>query len=526
MSLDERVVPAPNPEISGCGPSGWVLAVPVAVLALLLSSLAGVLAGSSTPALALILPVVLVPVWVWAKPRIVVYLLFAASVTVEQSPYAVGPRSGAATANIPLFQGALPAGVNPAELLLLLGLLVVLMQAVRDREAWLYRTPVQLAMRVVIVFVGVYLVLGLARGGSPHMAVWEVRPFFYLLGAFLLSAALIERFSDVRPLLWILVLGSGAKAFYGILIFLSVRNVSPRPESILAHEESFFFGLYIFATVAMWLFQFKDRLRTVATLLLPLVLVANMVNSRRTAWLILMAGVGVIGIIVVTRVRQRRRLVASLMAVAAVGAAVYLPLFWNKQGTLAQPARAIRSVVAPDERDLSSNVYREIENYNLETQISQTHSTGAGFGIPIQYFGLVDLVEEVPMLAYVPHNGVLYLWWRMGALGVTAFAVLVAQVVISGARLAGARNREVAMFGAITAAATVGYVAMGAVDMGFFWFRNALAMGTLMGVTDALSRQVRAEEEKSVARDDEAGVQESAAVGSPWEEVLADGPRS
>ena len=48
--------------------------------------------------------------------------------------------------------------------------------------------------------------------------------------------------------------------------------------------------------------------------------------------------------------------------------AVYLPLFWNNVGLLGQPARAIRSISQPDERDAASNLYRDIEKINVQAK--------------------------------------------------------------------------------------------------------------------------------------------------------------
>ena len=135
-----------------------------------------------------------------------------------------------------------------------------------------------------------YFAVGLSRGGELQIAVFEIRPFVYLLLAYVLAAGLLTTAGAVRALLWLLVLGCAAKAALGIVIFIDVRNLEPRPEAVLAHEESFFFGLYIFLTLAAWLFGVRGRLRTVATTLLPVVLVADMVNSRRTAWAILICG--------------------------------------------------------------------------------------------------------------------------------------------------------------------------------------------------------------------------------------------
>ncbi|MGB7963884.1 MAG: hypothetical protein WCF12_13145 [Propionicimonas sp.] len=470
-----------------------ILAVPLAGLAILLGAAAGYLATGDMPIIALLFPLLLLPVLLWRQPRLGMYLLLAAAVTIEQFNYAVGPRAGAVTATIPFFHGILPAGMNLAEVLMMMTVVVVVMHAVELRRRWIHSSPVLTMLGAVMGFVMVYLVLGLARGGDLTKALWEVRPFLYLLVSYLLAAALVEGFSAVRPLLWILVLGSGVKALYGISIFLSVRYVEPRPEAILAHEESYLFGLFIITTAAMWLFRFRDPLRTVATALLPVVLTCNMLNSRRTAWLVLIAGLAVLMVVAVIQLRDHRKAVAGVIAAAVLGAGVYLPLFWSQDGTLAQPARAVRSAVAPDSRDEASNDYRVVEDYNVRVYIGQSHSMGLGFGRSITYYGLVDLTEISPMLAYVPHNGVLYLWLRMGAAGVVTFALFVSQAAISAVRLSASRHREAAMMGAITAAILFGYVAMGSTDMGFFWFRNAIVMGTLLGVVDGLARWNRIE---------------------------------
>lgn len=495
------------------------LAVPLLLATMVLAAMAGTLAAGAAPVMALLIPVLLVPVLVWKRPRIALYLVFAAAVTIEQFGYSVGPREGAATAKIPLFVGLLPGGLNPAEVLLGLGLLVVLMQAVQRRERWLHRSPLRAMVIMVMGFVVGYLVLGVLRGGDPHMALWEIRPFFYLFGTYLLAMALIDDVGAVRPLLWIIVLGSGAKAIYGLTIFMSVRRLPERPEAVLGHEESFLFGLFVFVTIAMWLFRFRDPLRVVATALLPFVLVCNMVNSRRTAWLILLAGIAVIMLIALVRLKERRRSILAIIGLVAMASAVYFPVFWSKTGTLAQPARAVRSVIAPDLRDTQSNDYRMIEDYNLRFYIGQSRSTGVGFGQPISYFGLVDLLEISPMLAYVPHNGVLYLWWRMGIAGMATFAIFVCQAVISAVRLTEVSRRDVGMMGAVTAATVFGYVAMGGSDMGFFWFRNAIVMGTLMGVVDGLMRGVRRREALGLAAA-ERDVAATSAMEAPREREL------
>ena len=77
---------------------------------------------------------------------------------------------------------------------------------------------------------------------------------------------------SLDALLWALVIGSGFKALQGVYIFFTyARNLRPRPEAILGHEEAFFFCLFITITAALWLYNVRGRLRTTATALLPIV---------------------------------------------------------------------------------------------------------------------------------------------------------------------------------------------------------------------------------------------------------------
>ena len=164
-----------------------------------------------------------------------------------------------------------------------------------------------------------------------------------------------------------------------LVIFMSIRHESPRPEAVLGHEESFFFGIFVILVLGLWTFGVRGRLRTVATLLLPVVLMADMVNSRRTAWAILFAASLVMVVVSYVRFPRRRRALRRCMAVVTMILAVYLPLFWNHTGSTAQPARAVRSVVAPsgsDARDSLSDQYRLIEDDNLVLNIRAHHGTG------------------------------------------------------------------------------------------------------------------------------------------------------
>ncbi len=98
----------------------------------------------------------------------------------------------------------------------------------------------------------------------------------------------------------------------------------------------------------------------------------------------------------------------------------YLAIFWNQEyGALAQPARAIRSQIDPSARDASSDDYRVRERYNVTETLKLNRIFGIGFGRPFaQFQPLPDLTDFWPLQAYTPHQNVLWLWLKMGVVGV------------------------------------------------------------------------------------------------------------
>jgi hypothetical protein len=219
------------------------------------------------------------------------------------------------------------------------------------------------------------------------------------------------------------------------------------------------------------------------------VIACNLANNRRTAWVVIGAGVLVLTAIGLVCLRDRRRVLIRTMMVVLAISAVYFPLYWNKNGGLAQPARALHTLVSPDSRDAASDLYRVQEDANLKLNIREGGLLGRGFGVPIDYaLPIVNIKGIDPLIAYVPHNGVYYVLMRMGLLGGIAFWSLLAAGIIAGCRLAKSVDRELAVVGALVACALVGYAYEGSLDQGFFFYRIAFVTGALLGLAEAARR--------------------------------------
>ena len=245
-------------------------------------------------------------------------------------------------------------------------------------------------------------------------------------------------------------------------------------------------------TCALWLYDIGGPLRRAATGLLPFVIIADLANARRTAWLVLFAAILIIEVVALVTLPHRRKFVVRSLVALAIGSALYLPAYWNHDGTLAQPARAVRSQISTRvQRDKASDQYRQEENLNLIADIKGSGLLGSGFGIQIDYTDIVNISGIDPMIAFIPHNGLLWIWLRLGMQGEIVFWCLMATCLVRACSLARAPDRKIAMFGTLVACAIVSYLIDGYEDMAFAEFRIAVAMGCLLGAMEAAIRLVK-----------------------------------
>jgi len=478
----------------------WAMGALLASLSVLIGVLSGMGGSAGTAGAVFALAAIALIVVLWRNPALSPIVVMLAALTVEQFPFESGqpgattfgapPTPSDYTDRLPLFHG-LGGGlhVSPADLLLLALLTMWMLKRGTAETTSVPRSPMTYAVGAVALASIVGVAVGQAHGGQLRTAFTEVRPYVYLGIAYLVATVFTTRLSVLRTAMWALVLGSGFKAAQAFHSFWTVRHQIPRPDFVVGHEEALFFSLFIVLTACLWIFNVPGRLRTTATLLLPLVLVADLVNSRRAAWLILGGELIALTVVTMIAVPARRRFMAKVMAVTLMVAAVYFPAYWNHTGALAGPARAVKSAVAPNTRDESSDLYRMQENENLKNNIRMGGPIGRGFGVPIDYsLGITDIQELDPLILYVPHNGVFYILMRMGLFGAVAFWSLLGAGIITGCRLIRSRNREVAVYGALLACGLVGYALEGYNDQGFFMYRIAFVVGTLLGLGEAARR--------------------------------------
>jgi O-antigen ligase len=310
---------------------------------------------------------------------------------------------------------------------------------------------------------------------------------------YVVAAQLIKTQRLVLGVLWTLVIATGLKGLEGTIRWFGSSHITSPPEQILGHEEALFMGLFILLTASLWLFRIKGRLRQVATALLPLVVFANLANNRRTAYVILGAGVAILIAVAWAREPRRRWMTGGIAVALMAAMALYLPVFWNRSGLMAQPANAIRSAVDPTKRDASSDLYRVIENANLGIDIRAETPLGTGFGKQIATpIHLVDISNIDPFIVYEPHNTILYIWLRLGFPGAIAFWWLIGAATIAACRLARFPDPLIALVGTFAVVAISAYLIEGWFDQGLVGLRIAIVLGAVLGTMEA-TRKLAAE---------------------------------
>jgi hypothetical protein len=432
---------------------------------------------------------VLLPVALWKRPYIAPALLLGAAVLVEAGPAV--PHIPL-TDGIPMFQGVGPGHLEGADLLLLVVLFIYLAKGRGWETRLIPRTHVSLAVGAALGCAVLAIVVGHAHQGSLRTGLMQARPWVYLAATYFLTSAFVRDRRAIRALLWTFVGTVAFKALQGIYVWGTNRHMVPKPGSYISHEASYFLVIFVILVAALWLFGQKGRLRTWATWLLPVVAFAIVVNNRRAAWEMLGVGLLCFAIIAYKALPIRRVVLGKAIAALVLSSAVYFPVMWNSTSGLASPARAIKSQVNPTYRDASSDVYRVQENANLALNIKQNAPLGRGYGVKIDYaLPIADISRDDAIIAYIPHNQVLYVLMSMGVLGGVAVWFLIGAGMISGSRLAMAPDHEVAVIGMLVACALVAYAVMGAEDLGFFFYRVAFITGTLLGLAEAARRLTR-----------------------------------
>jgi hypothetical protein len=328
---------------------------------------------------------------------------------------------------------------------------------------------------------------GMASGGDFKIVVLEVRPFWYLFISYILAFNTVTKVSHIRTILWITVLGTAVKAVQGVyIVYNYLGGHIEGHNEIMAHEQSFFFILVLLLLVLMLLHKVQRGLLIAILCSLPCLLLALLANNRRADYVALLAGVGVAWtLIILIKPSARRVLIPALTCCVLLGTG-YVLAFHNASGAIGLPANAVISVFKPsatDARDTASNLYRTTEDFDLKYTEAQSPILGYGFGKPfLEPQVLPNIAQIDPDYLFIPHNNVLWIWMRLGPIGFLALWNLIGSGIVGGCFIARRlKNPELQVFAVFVVAALVMEVIVAYSDYQFFFYRNVIYIGVILG---------------------------------------------
>lgn len=469
------------------------LAIGVFVTALVLTPLL-VLVGITSGVVILLasLVVIICVALIMRWPILSLYFVLACVVLIEQQPLDYPILTDRLTIYYwpPSLAGLIE---RPIGFLILFAFLVIICYRLLKRQSGLRGGGLIWPFAFLLCCVVMGIVHGLTSGGNFKIIVLEIRPFWYMFLAYLLAYNLIKHKDHLRAFFWVTIIGAGIKGLQGTYIYLVLLQGHLTDErQMMAHEESFFFVAFLLLIALFYLHhRYRPQLRT-ALWLTPVVLIALVANQRRTDYLALLLGLAVSwSLVFCIKPKARKGLIIGMLVCLLLGT-TYVLAFSHSSGALGSPARGILSVIDPTTANASdsiSNMYRQIENYDLTYTVKQNQLLGLGFGKPFpQPLPLIDLSTGDPALGgnpfqFIPHNTVYWIWMRMGPLGYSALWFLIGSVVVRGCLTARQlKDPFLQLFAIYVVATTIMEVLVAYGDYQLFFYRNVLYMGLLFGI--------------------------------------------
>lgn len=290
--------------------------------------------------------------------------------------------------------------------------------------------PLQLALVLSFLTVGWLVVMGVGRGGVFREALWQFRYLLFMPVAGLLAMYALEVPKDLGKVLGLLVFGSVWKALHGAFFMYAIAFPQGEyPPHTTGHNDTMIFVIAVVAACVLFFEKPNRRHFWLLVLWLPLVFVALKLNDRRIAYVDIVMSLGLIYLLSPMHEMKRKltRFGVALMPVLLL----YGAAGWNSRGgSLFAPVQKVRSIIAPaeDTEEESSNVERDIENFNLMKSWERNMLFGQGFGHAFTEFIPSNDFRQ-SNFGHVGHNSILWVLWIGGIVGFTGVTLWLAVAV-------------------------------------------------------------------------------------------------
>ncbi len=278
-------------------------------------------------------------------------------------------------------------------------------------------------LRLAVLFSGAAIIVlfgyGILRGGIFREALWQFRVLAMLPVISTLVMYAFDFPRDVKLVLGTLVLGSIVKSLLGMYFIYAIAYPSGKfPPHTTGHNDTM---LFVTASVVCFLMLWEKptwRHLFQATAWMAFVAMALRLNDRRIAYVDI--AVALLFIYWVSPRHRMKRLVTQGFVLMLPVLMMYFVVGWSARSSIFKPVQKIRSIIAPAEEteEESSNVERDIENFNLLKSWEGNMIFGQGFGHAFTEFVPSNDFSQ-SNFGHVGHNSVLWLLWIGGIVGLT-----------------------------------------------------------------------------------------------------------
>lgn len=415
------------------------------------------------------------------RPRVGLYSALALNLLFDPSPDPLMLPYGY------LGRSVFGSVITPMELLLLLTLTSWLLRGIARRRFDLHCGGLRWPIALFSVALAGGVIWGIVSGGSWYLGLWEVRALLAMLVCSVLAASMVRTHRDVQRLLTLFLLTISIWAVEGAYRRLVLVNSGQlEGDLVFGHEHAVYLGLAILLVLMQQAFGAPRWLRMLGPFLALICLYTLLASQRRGGLVGTMVAFIAFALVLLV---SHRRAFCFLVIPLLLGGAIYFPLFWNNEGLFGQPARAIRSVIAPSARDAASNSSRELELTNVRATILAEPWRGVGFGRPMFQVVPMPSIPGFVLWDYEAHHNILWVWLKTGAIGFTLFWVLMGRSIALAANLAATlRAPELRTFAALALATIVSSLTYCYVDTGLVSSALTIPLGIVMGTLAILHR--------------------------------------
>ncbi|HTY59420.1 MAG TPA: hypothetical protein VMF59_11415 [Bacteroidota bacterium] len=399
-----------------------------------------------------------------------------------------------------------PGGViSPMELhLICLFAVWFIMVAIQKQHVRFNKVPVPFPAFILAIWIIMMFGYGLSRGGDLTWGLWQTRALFYLFILLAITPQIIQTREQIETLLWICIGAITVKAVQGAQRFASLGFSFQGFFTLTNHDDPVYFITLFMLLAGFLMWNVKTVQSRVLLWLTPVLLLGFFAGNRRatySSWfLTIVAFTALVG-------DRERKIMFRLMKWGAVVAVLYLVVFWNSYGTLGNIAQQVKAELTGEQetvranRDYMSDLYRKWEDYNLAVTFRGVPIEGLGFGrkyeTPLVWW---NFLEATPIMAYTPHNQLIWMASTMGTVGFFWFLLFFNTFLFQASHVFTSVNEPfLKAVCALIIVSVINQLVVTYFDMQLTWPRNMVYLGVLMGLMSSVHQISHAEEERALA---------------------------